>query len=338
MASGNGLQMQSREGSAVRGLVINNFPENGIVVNEPFASPFGDRRLIADCYIGTDPTGLKAAPNALRGIFVQLPAQRWRAALDIVGNVISGNARSGIFVTSGTDIRIAGNRIGAAAGDALLPLANGASGMYLGSVSAVQVNANVIAFNRDVGVGTDRTAATVGAEQNVMTGNGQLGIDHGLDDVTLNDSPTRPPALPQFPLLLSALPKQRRPSQRVRGRRRVDRRGHPGAVDRGASIRPRCSSQSAGEFHFCDLHAEHRRATLDFGVQRGDRGNTGGEETIARSRRCVIVDERNFIPGEPRMIAVHARTVLRTLRSACPCQSKNFPARRCTPARDRRNS
>ena len=217
VASGNGLQMQSREGSAVRGLVINNFPENGIVVNEPFASPFGDRRLIADCYIGTDPTGLKAAPNALRGIFVQLPAQRWRAALDIVGNVISGNARSGIFVTSGTDIRIAGNRIGAAAGDALLPLANGASGMYLGSVSAVQVNANVIAFNRDVGVGTDRTAATVGAEQNVMTGNGQLGIDHGLDDVTLNDSPTRPPALPQFPLLLSALWEEGNAVTRIEG-------------------------------------------------------------------------------------------------------------------------
>ena len=49
--------------------------------------------------------------------------------VEIVDNVISGNTRSGIFVGSGSQLRIAGNRIGVAAGEGMTPLGNGASGI-----------------------------------------------------------------------------------------------------------------------------------------------------------------------------------------------------------------
>src|SRR5207247_11139923 len=111
----------------------------------------GLRRTIGDCYIGTDATGSAAAPNGLRGIGVQAPPQLG-VGLNIVNNVISGNARSGIFAFTSSDLRISGNRIGVAAGNELVPLGNGASGIYLGSSTNVQVDQNVIAFNRDVGV------------------------------------------------------------------------------------------------------------------------------------------------------------------------------------------
>ena len=51
--------------------------------------------------------------------------------LDILANVISGNARAGVFFASGMQARIAANRIGVSAVDDT-PVPNGASGIYLG--------------------------------------------------------------------------------------------------------------------------------------------------------------------------------------------------------------
>jgi parallel beta-helix repeat protein len=165
---------------------------------------FGLRRVIADCYIGTDATGRTAAPNALRGITVSASPQ-FSAGLNIVGNVISGNGRSGIFLGTGSDVRISGNRVGVAAGEGLAPLGNGASGIYLGSASDVGVDQNVIAFNRDVGIGSDLSAQRIGIQRNALIANGHLGIDYGLDGPTLNDSPNRPLLLPELPLITSAV-------------------------------------------------------------------------------------------------------------------------------------
>jgi parallel beta-helix repeat protein len=187
----------------VRGLAINRFPENGVLVDQFDGALYGLQRVIADCYVGTDPTGRLAAPNALRGIAVVIDP-KYGAGLNIFDNVISGNGRSGIYMSGGSGAHISNNRIGVTAGTGLAPLGNGASGVYLGSSSSIHVNQNVIAFNRDVGIGSDLSAGYIGLQRNVITANGTLAIDYGLDGVTFNDSANRPAELPQFPTITSA--------------------------------------------------------------------------------------------------------------------------------------
>jgi Right handed beta helix region len=214
--TGNGIIIHTSEAAGVRGLAINRFPENGIAVDELSNGYDGLRRVIADCYIGTDPTGRTAAPNGLRGIGVQVPSG-YGAALNIVGNVISGNAHSGIFIAGGSDVHISDNRVGVAAGEGMAPLGNGASGIYLGSATNVTVDRNVIAFNRDVGIGCDNAATWIGMQRNALFANGHLAIDYGLDGVTFNDSASRTSFLPQFPLITSAVSDQASGVTRIEG-------------------------------------------------------------------------------------------------------------------------
>ena len=181
----------------IASLAINGFRRNGISL---IAAPgvgcacsgctdFETSSSIHDNYIGTDPTGTIALPNG-RGIGVVLPFSPARIAR-ISDNVISGNARSGIFVIAG-DLEIRGNRIGVQAGDDG-PLPNGASGMYFDLRSSrTDVIANTVAFNREMGIAIHPQAPTIYLQSNSIWGNGAQAVDYGLDGTVSGGQLTAP--------------------------------------------------------------------------------------------------------------------------------------------------
>jgi hypothetical protein len=150
-------------------------------------------------FVGTDPTGSVAIPNA-RGIGTSFAngtsINKVGDAASITNSVISGNLHSGIFGLSGR-LDISRNRIGVKAhlDD---PLPNGNSGVFIGTggygsnVGALGANApsppdlngNVIAFNGEMGVAVARGVADVAIRNNYIWGNKLLGIDIGLDGPT----------------------------------------------------------------------------------------------------------------------------------------------------------
>jgi parallel beta-helix repeat protein len=113
----------------------------------------------------------------------------------ITGCVLSGNARSGLFVTDSSPMTIENNRIGVEAhSDA--PLPNGASGIYIGlplNSSLIEnyltVAGNIVAFNRDFGIAVaprrDYAPAQpdVRLTRNLVWANAIDAIDVGLDGV-----------------------------------------------------------------------------------------------------------------------------------------------------------
>ena len=216
-ARANGLEILAGGTCVIRGLVINGFSDNGILVRWQDATHHGRRRVVADSYIGTDATGRIAVPNGGRGISIDraldLPTD-----LDILGNVISGNARAGIFAAAALGVRIVGNRIGLIAGELDVPLPNGASGIYLGRTDTMHIEGNTIAYNAHAGIAVDRGAEWPGMRGNAVFSNGGLGIDHGLDEVTFNNAPSRRADLPQFPVILSAVYDAAENVTRIEGR------------------------------------------------------------------------------------------------------------------------
>jgi uncharacterized repeat protein (TIGR01451 family) len=110
-------------GSAIRGLVINGFGFAGIFVGS-------SGNTIAGNFIGTDPSGMVAKPNAVNGyagVYLQGFTAQTAASNNVIGgttpadrNVISGNAREEIeilaFAVGLADGNIVqGNYVGAAA-------------------------------------------------------------------------------------------------------------------------------------------------------------------------------------------------------------------------------
>jgi len=169
-------------------LAINGFRRNGIsLTTAPGACgcksstgcvEHNSRADIHDNFIGTDPTGSVARPND-RGIGTAERAVLFQVA-NIARNVISGNAKSGIFAI-GSDLEVTANRIGLKA-HSDEPLPNGASGLYLDRATGrVNLTKNVIAFNHEMGVAIHPQAPYVFLDENRIWGNGALAIDDGLD-------------------------------------------------------------------------------------------------------------------------------------------------------------
>lgn len=190
----NGLLIgDSATPSTIRGLVIQNFPNNGIKGDD-------NASFTVDCnFIGTDVMGQVAAPNGWDGVaYSALTAE----TTQIMRNVISGNAQSGIY--SNWRSIIEDNYIGTnVTGTA--PLGNGNWGILLdGKGFDSVVRYNVIAHNGGDGIyvangvflyeyGPTTGIANL-ISRNSIFDNGKLGIDlHGKDDppgggiVTLND-------------------------------------------------------------------------------------------------------------------------------------------------------
>jgi hypothetical protein len=107
--SGGGVYLfASACGAVIEGLVINRFANAGIIM-------YGtDTAQVVGCYIGTDATGLQAAPN-YAGIVLTYHARNVTIQSDQTGsgNLISGNTTHGIQINdSCSQIHIIGNTIG----------------------------------------------------------------------------------------------------------------------------------------------------------------------------------------------------------------------------------
>jgi hypothetical protein len=198
---GHGLLLATC-GAVVANLAIGGFGANGLSVTAPTAPCAGFVTELHDLFIGTDPTGSFARPNA-RGIGTSVP--NGNSIRDAVGSpttihdcVISGNTFSGIFGMSGR-LNISNNRIGVKA-HADEPLPNGASGVFIGAGGfgsdvgpdaitgrdSPTIGGNVIAFNGETGVAIASGVIDVGVRNNRIWGNRLLGIDIGLDGPTLS--------------------------------------------------------------------------------------------------------------------------------------------------------
>lgn len=181
LTAGDGLEVTGDQAYfALRDVVINGFPGNGLSIRRNMYAASIQRN-----YIGTDVTGRKAVPNGGRGIVIETP-DLYYANISIRDNVISGNARSGVFIGSGYRISLINNRVGVSAGDRPEPLGNGATGIFLGPRAwAITIQKNVIAHNAEAGIGTSNSGY-VAIRRNAIYANGSLGIDRDLNLVSTN--------------------------------------------------------------------------------------------------------------------------------------------------------
>lgn len=173
--------------STVRGLAINRFGGNGIVL----ASQGGD--VVAANRVGTDPSGTVDLGNAGIGVLINFVSDNvigGSAAAD--GNVISGNESTGIEVRGGHDNRIASNLVGTdAAGTAAL--GNTASAVVLDATSSNIIggtagDGNVISGNGIDGVhiqGVTPTANLIEGNRIGTTAAGTAALPNGGNGVTL---------------------------------------------------------------------------------------------------------------------------------------------------------
>ena len=96
--------------NTIRGFAIDDFGY-GIYGDGTFASPFGGFNIIEGNYLGTD--GVGAAARQDFGISLSgCPSNRIGGATTAVRNIISGNKRAGVVVSSSDGNTIAGNFIG----------------------------------------------------------------------------------------------------------------------------------------------------------------------------------------------------------------------------------
>ena len=164
-------------------------------------------------YIGTDITGTQAIAN-VSGISSTVKDLQIGGTTPGQANVISGNG-VGIDLEHGNAI-VKGNFIGTRS-DGITPLPNGdgiqiedgASGNIIGGTEAGA--ANTIAFNARNAVSVGFTFTTPASTKNTIRGNvihsnAGLGIDLGLDQISLNDtgdSDAGPNGTQNFPNVLS---------------------------------------------------------------------------------------------------------------------------------------
>jgi hypothetical protein len=190
----------------VRGVVINNFNQNGILIT-------GSNVIIEGNFIGTDAGGTSDQGNNQDGIRISGANNQVGGTLPAARNLISGNNSDGIEITGSgaTGNLVQGNLIGTTASGSSglanssdgIQIFNSASNNTIGGTAAGA--GNVIAFN-----GADGVFVSSGTgnriQRNSIFSNGGLGIDLGANGVTSND-PGDPDSganrLQNFPVLQS---------------------------------------------------------------------------------------------------------------------------------------
>jgi parallel beta-helix repeat protein len=170
----NGLSIQAGN-SIVRGLVINSFPGDGILITGPGSN------TIESNYVGTDLGGKLPKPNGGSGVQI-LESPSNRIGGPERGNLLSGNYLEGLRIWGARSLlnSVEGNRIGtdADAGAALanglsgVLIASGASGNYvgLGFVDNMVSKRNIISGNLESGI------RIANAKENSIKGN-YIGLD-----------------------------------------------------------------------------------------------------------------------------------------------------------------
>lgn len=173
-ANAHGLEVRSncanRSFVRLTGLTINRFPDDGFRIAPEAGDVFVQLEGVK---IGTDITGRQARPNRSRGVAVHGP----KSGLQIGSSIISGNLRSGFYLTNGST-NIGGCRIGV--GSDGLPLGNGASGVFALD-GFVGVGGSVIAHNGHWAISLAGTANAVAIDNEEIRSNAQPAIDWGLD-------------------------------------------------------------------------------------------------------------------------------------------------------------
>ena len=173
-------QRNVMSGNGLRGILVDGAGATGNTVSGNF--------------IGTNAAGTGAVANAI-GVYVNgAGSNTFGGTAAGAANVISGNTQIGLyFVAAGSTGNFAqGNVIGLNAA-ASAPLANGTQGIEFttnasnNTIGGAAAGApNIIASNGGVGV---RVISGTGnlLQRNSIYGNGSIGIDLGMDGVTVND-------------------------------------------------------------------------------------------------------------------------------------------------------
>jgi CSLREA domain-containing protein len=197
-AGASGLILNSVDNVTIRGLVINRFLAQGILI-------FGnsDNTIISGNYIGTDASGTIARPNGngdlTYGIVVYSSNNTLIGGTTLdTRNIISGNTAEAIALWTTSNTLIYGNYIGVAA-DGVTPLGNtvpstgagvtirnGASNTRIGGTGNGEPN--IIANNSPYGV-VDYSGVNTTIRNNSIYNNAQQGIDYGANGITGNDEP-----------------------------------------------------------------------------------------------------------------------------------------------------
>jgi hypothetical protein len=208
----NGLSIaEGGAPSTIRGLVINNFPENGIEVDD-YAGV-----KIEGNFIGTDASGTVDVGNGDDGVDVSGNASS--SGLIIGGftpasrNLISGNGDpgsdgDGILLAQGSNHLVAGNLIGTTS-DGTSDLGNASDGLYIATkanVGGPAERANTIAFNGNDGVVVAANRPANILSNSIFSNDGQ-GIEfgnNGQDPNDVGDADSGANGLQNHPVLDSA--------------------------------------------------------------------------------------------------------------------------------------
>lgn len=171
----------SGEATEIRGLAINGFARNGILILPTAAN----RRPYASVHDN------EIAINGERGF------RMIDGGATLTNNVIIGNTRSGVFVDNGV-VQMTGNHI----------VANGASGVFFSApttdpLSNRVLQNNLIAFNGQFGVSSIGPRGLV-VRENSMHDNGAMSVDIGLDGPSPSPATGNYAGLVERPAILNA--------------------------------------------------------------------------------------------------------------------------------------
>ena len=184
--STNGLTITAGN-CIIRGLVINRFSINGILISGAGGN------VLQNNFIGTDAAGAMMFANGESGVRIEgSPNNTIGGTAAGSGNIISGNGSAGVTLSSTAGNHLQGNLIGTDASGA--PLGNTSSGIrVLGSTTDNTIggvlpgSGNTIAFNNGAGINLFGGAHNA-VLSNAIFSNAGLGIDLSDDaGVTPND-------------------------------------------------------------------------------------------------------------------------------------------------------
>ena len=184
-ASISGLQLLAGN-STIRGLVINSFTDNGILIQT------GGTNVIQGNFIGVSTNGATARANGQDGIYIKSGSNLVGGSAAGAGNVISGNATNGVHLsgTAATGNTIQGNYIGTDVTGNLV-VGNGGDGISLFQASANVIASTLISGNANSGVYLSQPQTS----NNVVQGNfigttasGNQPLGNGSSGVTLSSA------------------------------------------------------------------------------------------------------------------------------------------------------
>ena len=167
--------------------------------------PSGSGTIVQGSYVGTNAAGTAALANGSSGIKIDATGTTIGGAAGGAGNVIAGNAISGLLIRGGTGHTVQGNWIGTSAdGTAAIPnqfgieLTGSACGVAIGGLGAGE--SNLISANTQRGVSI-RSAGGCASDHSITgnligtdaagtsdLGNGSFGIRIETEDVTVDSN------------------------------------------------------------------------------------------------------------------------------------------------------